>query len=146
MCVCVPPSPRYRCATNACGSRANAARPPAGGGYESAERDASYYALTTPERYHQHVTTYLRALDKNGDGVVSRSEQSAKKNDSSDVKVAIVGTCVLLRWKENSSYGRIDSNTCSMPSLTMRGTHSINATLIAVIQDCWPIQFLGFIL
>ena len=65
-----------------------------------AERDASYYALTTPERYHQHVTTYLRALDKNGDGVVSRSEQSAKKNDSSDVKVAIVGTTAPSLWGE----------------------------------------------
>ena len=47
-----------------------------------APRARAYYALTTPERYHLSVTTYLRAMDKNGDGVVSRTEQSAKKNDS----------------------------------------------------------------
>ena len=43
---------------------------------------------------------FIESHDKNGDGVVSRSEQSAKKNDSSDVKVAIVGTTAPSLWGE----------------------------------------------
>ena len=48
----------------------------------------------------QQMLALLSKLDKNGDGVVSRSEQSAKKNDSSDVKVAIVGTTAPSLWGE----------------------------------------------
>ena len=53
----------------------------------------------TAHSHHTH-TRPRGALDKNGDGVVSRSEQSAKKNDSSDVKVAIVGTTAPSLWGE----------------------------------------------